>query len=162
MHSASGQPSRAAARLKAEGAGTTRVSAGVDMPRQHRADAVVIGIAGGEHANLAAALRQHLRDTVLERRWPGPRRAADERSRKGEMALAAEHDLGVGHEPARHRREAFDPVLPDADDGQPARRCGSVVAPSHQGATCDASSFWAAPRRRESWRSASPDATISR
>ena len=81
------------------------------MPRQHRPDAVVIGIAGGEHANLSAALRQHLRDTVLERRWPGPRRAADERSRKSEMALAAEHDLGAGHSP---RAAAARPSIPSS------------------------------------------------
>ena len=58
--SGSAQPSRAAARLKADGAGTTSISSGVDMAREHRADAIEERIARGEHADLPAALREHL------------------------------------------------------------------------------------------------------
>jgi hypothetical protein len=43
------------------------------------------------------------------------------------MALAAEYDLGAGNQAAGDRSKAFDSVLADADDGQPARRCGSLI-----------------------------------
>jgi hypothetical protein len=42
------------------------------------------------------------------------------------MALAAEYDFGAGNEPARGRAQAVHAILADADDGQPAARCGSV------------------------------------
>ena len=57
--SGSGQPSRAAARLKAEGAGKTRHFRGRNQPRDGRADAVQERVARGEHADAAAAERQH-------------------------------------------------------------------------------------------------------
>ena len=43
------------------------------------------------------------------------------------MALAAEHDLGAARSArARPALKPVDAVLADADDGQPARRCGTV------------------------------------
>ena len=42
------------------------------------------------------------------------------------MTLAAEHHFGVSDQPARDWREPLDAILADADDGQPAPRCGSV------------------------------------
>ena len=124
--SGSGQPSRAAARLNEDGAGSTSISVGVDMARQQRADAVEERIAGRQHADRPAALLHHLADGALERARPRPHRPADERGRKLQMALAAEHDLGVRDQPARDRAQALDAVLADADDGQPAARCGSL------------------------------------
>ena len=121
------QPSRAAARLKADGAGTTIISRASIVSRQHRADAVMERIARGEHADLPAAMTQHFVGGAIERARPRPRRAANERRRQAEMAPAAEHDFGRADQPARHRAQAFDAVLADADDGQPARRCGSVA-----------------------------------
>ena len=158
----SDQPSRAAARLKADGAGTTVISRGVDAAREHRADAVMERIARGEHADLAAAMMQHFVGGAVERARPRPRRAANERRREAEMAPAAEHDFGGADQPARHRAQALDAVLADADDGQPARRCGSVAARSHQDETAwHASSFSAAPRKRGNWPGASPAAPAS-
>ncbi len=63
------------------------------------------------------------------------------------MAPAAEHDLGRPDQPARRRAQALDAVLADADDGQPARRCGSVARNAAQDFACHASSFSAAPRK---------------
>ena len=92
--SGSAQPSRAAARLKAEGAGThddlarrrrgararRRRRSGTDRPRRAR-------------TTWRPRCAEHLVDGAVERARPGPRRAADERRREGEMALAAEDDL---------------------------------------------------------------------
>ena len=89
-----------------------------------RTDAVVKGIAGGQHADLAAAMRQHLVGGTVERARPRPRRAANERRRKAEVALAAEHDFGRADQGTGDRGQALDTVLADADDGQPAARCG--------------------------------------
>ena len=125
--SASDQPSRAAARLKADGAGTHDHLARIDRSRQHRADAVMERIAGSEHADLPAAMIGDLVGGAVERARPRPRRAANERRRETKMALAAEHDFGRADQPARRRAQAVDAVLADADDGQPARRCGSVA-----------------------------------
>ena len=44
------------------------------------------------------------------------------------MTPAAEHDFGGADESACGGAEAVDAVFADADDGQPARRCGSVAA----------------------------------
>jgi hypothetical protein len=59
----------------------------VDMPQQDRTDAVNERVARGEHADLPAAMRQHLLDRALERAGPRPRRAADERRGEAEMRL---------------------------------------------------------------------------
>ncbi len=124
--SGSGQPSRAAARLNDDGAGTTSVSLGSTCRASSRADAVEERIARGEHADRPPALLETSADRPIERARPRPHRAADQRAGQLKMALAAEHDLGVGDQPARDRRQALDAVLADADDGQPAARCGSV------------------------------------
>ena len=42
-------------------------------------------------------------------------------SARAEMPLAADHELGIGDEGARRRREPFGAVLADADDGEPSR-----------------------------------------
>ncbi len=47
--------------------------------------------------------------------------------------------------------QTLDAVLADADDGQPARRCGSVGLRSRQEAACHASSSSAARRKRGCW-----------
>ena len=134
-----------------------------DMARQHGADAVHEGIAGGEHADGRA------RAAPAPPRPPrsngdGHGRAAPRIERRGQrqMALAAEHDRRAAHEPAGDRAQPVDAVLADADDGQPARRCGSVRAAADQRAPCNASSFSAAPRRRGGSRSAWRRAPISR
>ena len=44
------------------------------------------------------------------------------------MPAAAEHDLCPGDEASRNRRQPVDSILADADDGQPATRCGSARA----------------------------------
>ncbi len=135
----------------------------IDVARQHRADAVVERIARGEHADLPAAMAQHFVGGAIERARPRPRRAANERRREAKMPPAAEHDFGRADQPARHRAQALDAVLADADDGQPARRCGSVagVGSAIRKRTCHASSFSAAPRKRGAWANASPSAPIS-
>jgi hypothetical protein len=42
------------------------------------------------------------------------------------MPPAAEHDIGAADQPARRRAQTVDALLADSDDGQPARRCGTV------------------------------------
>jgi len=73
------------------------------MPCQHRADAVVERIAGGENADLPAAMAQHLLGHAVERARPRPRRAANERRRQRQMAPAAEHDFGRANQGAPYR-----------------------------------------------------------
>src|SRR5262252_5423398 len=99
----------------------------IDVPQQDRADAVNEWIARCEHADLPAALRQHLLDRALERASPRPRDAADERGGKNKMPLAAKHHLCRLDKVSSDRRQALDPVLADADDGQPAARRGSLA-----------------------------------
>ena len=123
--SGSGQPRRAAARLKADGAGTTSISSTGNAGREQRTHAIEKRIARGEHANLPPVLRQHLVHRARERARPGLRLALDERRREREMARAPEYDIGAGDEFAGGRREAVGPILADADDGQPASRWGS-------------------------------------
>jgi hypothetical protein len=106
--------------VNADSAGT-KASLGIDVARQHGADAMHEGIAGGEHADCTPPLRQHLFGHAVERRRPWPRRAADDRCRQRQMPVAAEHDRGAAHQPARDRAQSIDPILADADDGQPAR-----------------------------------------
>src|SRR5437879_6413440 len=91
-----------------------------DLTRQQRADAVVERIARGEDADGAAAIPQYLLDRALERAGPRARSALNERRRKAEMALAAEHNLGAGNASARDGTEPRDTILADADDRQPA------------------------------------------
>ena len=114
------QPSRAAARLKAEGAGRQIISSTRHMRHQRRADAVEEGVARGEHHDLAPAPRQDRRESIGERRGPGER-LAGKAARKRKMPLSAHHELGVGDEPLRGGREAVGAVLPDADEREPGR-----------------------------------------
>src|ERR1043166_9836570 len=86
------------------------------MAREQRAVAVEVRITRGEHAHLAPALRNDLFDGAIERARPWACRAADERTGEGQVAPAAEHDLGGRYQPARGRREPLDAVLADADD----------------------------------------------
>ena len=65
------------------------------MPRQQRSDAVEKRIAGCKHADLTAALLQHLGDGLLERTGPRPRGTTDQGRGELKMALAAEHNVGI-------------------------------------------------------------------
>ena len=97
---ASAQPSRAAARLKAEGAGKARISSAGTMPRERRADAVQERIAGGQHADAAAAQRQHGR--ASRRRRASARDALSPLmsvAASRQMPLAAEDEFGLGDQP---------------------------------------------------------------
>ena len=132
----------------------------VDVAREHRSDAVEKRIAGGEHADVAAAMGENVFDRTLERARPGVRVSANERGRERKMAFAAEYDFGGGNQPACRRAQPLDSVLADADDGQPAVWCGSVLPDRISAATC-AFSFLAARRRRGSWPSGLPRAPIS-
>ena len=119
--SCSDQPSRAAARLKADALGRQSVSSGGNGAQQQVADAVMERIAARQHDDRPAAMLLDLGQRVADRARPGERAAADQRLGQAEMALAADHQLGRRHQLLRHRRQAFDAVLADADDGQPAR-----------------------------------------
>ena len=105
--SGSAQPSRAAARLNAEGAGTTTHLVG----RERAAPASRRRRNGTDRRRRAR--RRAGRDAPapprrarVERARPWPRRAADQRRRQAEMALAAEHDLGAAHDGARAPRRS--------------------------------------------------------
>ena len=80
--SASGQPSRAAARLKAEGAGNVRHFCGWNQPRDGRADAVQERVARGQHADAAPAERHQVAHPGVERRRPLSRLPLDEVGRQ--------------------------------------------------------------------------------
>ena len=96
------------------------------MARQDGADAVDERISRSEHADLPLALSQDLVNGAIERRGPWARRATNQRDRQGQMPLAAEYYFGVSDQPARHRAEPINAILADADDGQPAPRCGTL------------------------------------
>ena len=92
--------SLAAARLKAEGAGSAANFPWIHVACQQGADAVEIRIARGEHADGASAMLQHFLYGAFEWAGPWPRRAANERCRKREVASAAKYsclldELGV-------------------------------------------------------------------
>ena len=78
------------------------------------------------------------------------------------MAPAAEHDLRRADQAARRRAQALDAVLADADDGQPARRCGSVARRSASGSGMRTHPHSRRHHRSAAcWPSASPGAAIS-
>ena len=105
VSSGSGQPSRAAARLKAEGAGHDSISAGVDLARQRGADAVAERVARGQHADAPAARgRRHLRHGGVERARPWPARATDQRRGQRQVPRAAEHEFAPRDRPPRGLR----------------------------------------------------------
>ena len=91
------------------------------MGRQHGADAEAVGIAGGEHGDRLAAMGENFRDGLGDGARPGLALTARQAVGKGQVALAADHELGVGDEGARRRREPFGAVLADPDDGEPSR-----------------------------------------
>src|SRR5580692_2224609 len=66
----------------------------VNRVRQHRANAIVEGVARREHADLPATMMQHLVSGAFERGGPRARRAANKRCGETEMTPSAEHDLG--------------------------------------------------------------------
>ena len=111
-------------RRQAEGAGLRHAQCLLRRERahQHVADAVVERIAARQHGHRPAAMLLDFRQHVADRARPREPLTLDQRVRQGEMPLAAHDQLGVGHQPARDRREAVDAVLADADDGQPALR----------------------------------------
>ena len=92
---------------------------GREAAHQHGPDAEEERIAAREHANGLAAMGLDRVERVLDRRRPDER-LGGQRPGEREMALAADHELGLRDEPPRGRREAVDPVLPDADDSEPA------------------------------------------
>ncbi len=124
--SGSAQPSRAAARLNADGAGTTSISCASTWRASTAPTPCMKGSPEASTQTCRPRWRQNLFDDAVERRRPRPRRAADERCRQRQMPPAAEHDVGAADQPAGDRAQPVDAVLADADDGQPARRCGSV------------------------------------
>ena len=89
------------------------------MARQRDADAMEERIAGGEHADLLAALCQHLAHLRIERARPCAAFAAGDRRDQRQMALAAEDDIGLGDAPLGLVAETRYTVLADADDGEP-------------------------------------------
>ena len=95
--------------------------------RQHRADAVMERIARGEHADLPPAMAADFVGGTVERTRPSACRAPNERRRQGKMPAAAKDDLGPADQSARRRAQAVDAVFADPDDGQPARRCGTLT-----------------------------------
>src|SRR3954453_18510406 len=97
------------------------------MSQQDRTDAVNEWVAGGKNAYLSAPIGQHLLDSSLKRAGPGSRGAADQRCGETEMAFAPEHDLRVLDQTARNGGQSLEPVLADADDGQPAAGCGRLA-----------------------------------
>ena len=107
--SGSGQPSRAAARLKAEAAGITAISAGSTWRARRGADAVLERIARGEHADRAAAQRHAPRPSPASnglgqaRASPRISGAASARCRRPPNTTSAAGDVR-GARPRRARR----------------------------------------------------------
>ena len=123
----SGQPSRAAARLKADGAGTTIIS----RASMWRASTAPTPYWNGSPDASTQTCRPRWRRTSSAapsnglghgRVAPRMSGAASARWRRPPNTISA-----APIEPARHRAQTLDAILADADDGQPARRCGSVA-----------------------------------
>ena len=93
---------------------------GRDRPAQAVTDAVMEWVAGREHADLAAALPEDLRQGVAEGLRPGTqlaRHGADQR----DMPLAAEDDLSLLERDQRLAAQARRAVLAEADQREPGR-----------------------------------------
>ena len=99
------------------------VFVGIDVARNGRADAVPERVARGEHADAAPPERDEFGHRGVEGRRPRLRLAVDRIGREVEMPRAAEDELGLGDRPARTGAETGEPILADADDGQPFWRC---------------------------------------
>ena len=133
----------------------------IDVPRQHRADAVVERIAGREHADLPAAMAQDFFGRAVERARPWPRSAANERRRQRRDAagrrtrspLPRSGRAPPGSAPRRHPRRCRRWTASAA-----MRQCRAEAA---QDFACHASSFSAAPRKRACSANGSPSAAIS-
>ena len=74
-----------------------------DSPRQGGAEALEEGVAGRQHADLAAAMAQNLIGRAVKRARPGPRGATNKRRSQAKMPFAAEHDLRRADQAARAR-----------------------------------------------------------
>ena len=115
--SCNAQPSRAAARPKAEAAGTTTISPG----SRWRASVAPTPCWNGspEASTQTARPRNASTGADVERNRPGPRRAADQRRGQRQVAGAAEHHLGPADMAPGGLAEACDAVLADPDHRQP-------------------------------------------
>lgn len=100
--------------------------AGIDAAREHRPDAVMKRIAGGEHADLAPAVAADFVGGAIKGTRPSACRAANKGRRKRKMTPTAEDDVGSANQRAGCRTQTIDPVFAYTDDGQPARRCCTV------------------------------------
>ena len=67
-----------------------------------------------------AAMGDNFRDRLSDGARPSLELAAREPIGQRQMALAADHQSGIGNERARRRREPFGAILADADDGEPS------------------------------------------
>ncbi len=130
--------------------------------QQHVADAIVERIAARQHHDRPAAMLLDFRHRLADRAGPGEPAAADQPVGQAEMALAAHHQLGRGDQPLRHRREAVDAVLADADDGQPTRGRAGCPPVRHRPILQCVFSSSAAPRKPLNWPSFSPAMRASR
>ncbi len=111
-------------RRQAEGAGLRHAQClfGRKRAHQHVADAVMERVTARQHGHWPAAMLLDFRQHVADRTRPRDPLTLNQRVRQNEVPLAAQNQLGVGHQSARNRRGAVDSVLADADDGQPALR----------------------------------------
>ena len=87
-------------------------------PHQHRADAEEERIAARQHADGPPAPGLDHVERALDRRGPGEG-FGGEIAGEREMAPAADDEFGLRKQRARGRRKAVDPVLADADHGEP-------------------------------------------
>ena len=116
--SASGQPSRAAARLKALRCGTIVISSRGKRRARVAPTPYHIGSPLANTATLAPRRASIASIVGRERAFPTDPLGAVVRHH-AEMARAADQHLGGFDQRPRRRREAGDPVLADADDGEP-------------------------------------------
>ena len=120
--------------------------------QQHVADAVVERIAARQHARPAG--RDASRFPASRRRSGSARRAAGRvisASARPRWRLPPTTSSAAATSRARHRREAVEAVLADADDGQPALPC---IGSRHRPWPPCAFSSSAARRKPRRWRAA--------
>ncbi len=160
--SCSGQPIRAAARLNAEGCGRHSISGRQKSLGELLADAVIEGIAAGEHHDGLAAPRRNQLERLMQRARPRQPLAADQR-------FAPDQDGARRRPRARRRRSGAAPIgdspsmpsspMPTMDSQRVALQ---VAAEAHHGPrlAC-AFSFSAAPPKPRTWRDCWPATTGS-
>ena len=112
--SCNAQPRRAAARLKADGAGRTCISSAAQATRDRGADAEAEGIAGGQHADALPAQRRQARRASASKGSARRGLARDDVSHERQVPLAAEDDCAPQRRRAWPRR---------ADRRHHPRRC---------------------------------------